>query len=253
MNAAPEVGFPPDATHDRLIGDVSIYQRRGGHRSGTDDVLTAYFACVRCDDVPDETLDLGCGVGSALLFVAHRLRPARAVGVEAQDQSVALLRRALDELPLGFPAVELHHADFRSLSLGRRFRLITGTPPYFPFGTGVLPDDGQRRACRFEERGGVEAYCDAASRHLAEDGAFYVVHQTRATDRVLAAAAAAGLHLAAQLDAFMRADRPEPFLSVYELRSRPAPEVTRESFAIRAEDGEFSNAYRAARRELGVD
>ena len=43
------------------------------------------------------------------------------------------------------------------------FDLITGTPPYFPPGTGLESDHVQRGPCRFEHRGGVEAYCDAAA------------------------------------------------------------------------------------------
>ena len=30
--------WPADVSRDRLIGDVFLYQRRGGHRTGTDDV-----------------------------------------------------------------------------------------------------------------------------------------------------------------------------------------------------------------------
>lgn len=250
-----DADWPADVTHDRLIGDVFLYQRRGGHRTGTDDVLTAYWATQRVALAPhDAYLDLGCGVGSVLLMTAHRARPAECVGVEAQAESVALASRAVRELPDGFAPVRLVHSDFRDLGLGPRFALVTGSPPYFPTSAGVLPQDPQRLACRFELRGGVEAYCETAARHLLPHGRFFLVHQTSCDARVLAAARAAGLHLHSVLDARMREDRVGPFLSVYELGlGAPATQPVRLELSIRGRDGEFTPDYREARRALGVE
>jgi len=252
---APETDWPTDVTHDRLIGDVFIYQRRGGHRTGTDDVLTAYYATARAIlGQGDAYLDLGCGVGSVLLMTAHRLRPAESVGVEAQAESFALASRALRELPASFSPTHLVHQDFRELHFRRRFALITGSPPYFPTSAGVLPQDPQRLACRFELRGGVEAYCETAARHLVDDGRFFLVHQTASSPRVRAAARAAGLHVRSVLDARMREDRDAPFLSVFELAHHAGAGPTlREELSIRGRDGEFTPRYREARRALGVE
>ncbi|MCA9536000.1 MAG: SAM-dependent methyltransferase [Myxococcales bacterium] len=252
LEADPE--WPADVTHDRLIGDVYLYQRRGGHRTGTDDVLTAYYATHRASGPCASYLDLGCGVGSVLLMVAHRLRPAVCVGVEAQRASFLLASRAVSDLGPGWPPLQVLQHDFRELDLGRRFALITGSPPYFPTHTGVLPQDPQRLACRFELRGGVEAYCDAAARHLSADGRFYLVHQTAFDGRVRAAAAEAGLQVHSWLDAHMREDRAEPFLSVYEMALfTPTSEPRGVSLSIRGADGQFTPGYVSARRALGVD
>ncbi len=254
--AWPEpTGWPSDVTHNRLIGDVHIYQRRGGHRTGTDDVLTAWFASSRFGRVPQRYLDLGCGIGSVLLMTAHRLRPVVSLGVEAQPQSVEMLRRALAELPVETNlTISVAQADFREPDfVAGTFDLVTGSPPYFPLSDGVLPADAQRRACRFEARGGIEAYCDAAARVLAPEGRFYVVFQSTWNDRVLAAARASNLHLSARADARMRVDRTDPFLTVYEFQRAPASELTEVALSIRDEAGEFTLGYRAARRELGVE
>lgn len=197
-------------------------------------------------------LDLGCGIGSVLLLVAHALRPARSVGVEAQGESVALLRRTLGELPAG-PPIALHHGDLRDvadLQLGA-FDLVTGSPPYFPLGTGVLPPDPQRQACRFELRGGVEAYVEAAAAALAPDGVFVMVAQTALAPRVEKTLAPAGLHLRSRLDLWMREDRPEPFLTVFELRLEPGA-LTVERLAIRTAGGALTPGYVALRAELGL-
>jgi tRNA1Val (adenine37-N6)-methyltransferase len=256
-------GWPDDAVCDRLIGDWCIWQRRRGHRTSTDDLLVAWFAAQHARaERPERYLDLGCGIGSVLLMTAHRLRPLESFGVEAQAQSALMATRSVAELPAGAPAITIRRADLRecdSATMGR-FALISGSPPYFPLGTALPAADPQRRACRMELRGGVEAYCDAASRLLTDDGVFVLVHQTLYTQRVLDGAAAAGLALFAQADVRMREDRAEPFLSVYAFapqRSAASVElpaqVERIELAVRDAAGEISSAYRAVRVALGVD
>jgi tRNA1(Val) A37 N6-methylase TrmN6 len=246
-------GWPDDAGRDRLIGDWHIYQRTGGHRTSTDDLITAWYAVHRNPEVPARYLDLGCGVGSVLFMVSHKLRPKVAVGVEAQAQSVAMARRALTELPAHETELEVRHEDFRDLDFGgERFDLITASPPYFPLDAGVLPDDPQRRACRFEERGGVEAYLEAAARAMNERARLYLVFQTRWNDRVTAAAEEHALHLTGQADFSTRADKPGAFLTVFEFSQQPTERVHRFRCSVRDADGVISDEYERARQELGV-
>lgn len=245
--------WPADARRDRLIGDWHLHQRRGGHRTSTDDLVTAWFSTSRSAGTPARYLDLGCGIGSVLLMTAHRLRPGTSLGLEAQPQSALMARRSISELPEGAPPIEVVCSDFRSWNAaGREFELITGSPPYFPLSAGVLPADAQRRGCRFEARGGIEAYCATAAALLAPGGRFFVVFQTAGDQRVLAAAGSAGLALHARLDLHMRTDRPGPFLTVYELAREQGGEVDRQTFSVRDRDGEITEAYQRIRRELGV-
>jgi tRNA1(Val) A37 N6-methylase TrmN6 len=250
--AAEPDGWPDDAEGQELVGAWRIYQRRRGHRASTDDVVTAWMAVRLAGGTPARYLDLGCGIGSVLLLTAHRLRPGSSLGVEAQAQSALLAQRSVAELP-DPPPITVERADLRAVSPERHglFDLVTGSPPYFPLGTGVLSGDAQRRACRFELRGGVEAYCDAAARVLTPEGAFALVFPTDGDARVLAAAARSGLHLRARADLFMREDREKPFLTVYGFGRSPG-DRTSWSFAIRTARGEVTAEYRAARAELGL-
>lgn len=246
-------GWPRDAVRDRLIGGWYIYQRTGGHRTSTDDLITAWYAVHRSSGPPERYLDLGCGVGSVLLMVSHKLRPPVAVGIEAQVQSVAMASRAVAELPEGHGHIEVRHADFRDLRFeGERYDLITASPPYFPVGAGVQPVDLQRRACRFEERGGVEDYLQTAVRAMSERARLYVVFQTRFSARVTSAAVRHRLHLSGQADFFARADQPRPFLSVFEFSRQPASAPHRVQCAVRDTDGHITPEYQHARVELGV-
>lgn len=254
-------GWPEDAARDRLIGDWHIYQRKGGHRTSTDDLITAWYASHRQPEPPARYLDLGCGIGSVLLMVSHRLHPRIARGVEAQEQSVHMAARAISELPEFYGGegeaqavdVRVHHSDFRDFDFaGESYDLVTASPPYFPLHTGVLPDDAQRRACRFEARGGVEVYLEAAARAMSPEARLYLVFQTRSQERVTQSAAVHGLHLTGQADFFMRRDRQEPFLSVFEFAREPSSERHHFSCPVRESDGEISDEYQQLRRELGV-
>lgn len=247
-------GWPDDARRDRLIGDWHMYQRTGGHRTSTDDLVTAWYAAHRCTRRPERYLDLGCGIGSVLLMVSHKLRPRECIGIEAQSQSAAMARRSVLELPTDASPIEVRHGDFRSAGLtsADRFDLITGSPPYFPLDAGVLPNDSQRRACRFEARGGVEDYLQIGKRHLSDDGSMFLVFQTRWSERVLKAADAAQLFLTGRADFQMRRDREQPFLTVYAFAHAPASSVHQFSCPVREADGKVSAAYQALRLELGV-
>jgi predicted RNA methylase len=133
-----------------------------GHRHSSDDVLTAHYAL---SFVPDAelVLDLGTGIGTVGLMVLSRLSPtARLVGVEAQAMSFRLLLANIEGNGVE-ERVEAKVGDLRDFVDARRFDLITGSPPYFKLGSGVLPDDPQKVAARFEVRGDVSDYARAAA------------------------------------------------------------------------------------------
>ena len=249
--------MPDDATHDRFCGDWWLHQRRRGHRTSADDLLTAWLAASMVEGRRVERYaDLGCGIGSVLLMTTHAVCPGAALGVEAQRQSVRMAHQSVVELPAGAPPVALLWGDLRAVDPERfgQFDLVTGSPPYLPVGTGVPSPDPQREACRFELRGGVEDYCLAAARLLAPDGCLALVFQSRWTERVRRAIGAAGLEWTDQVDVAMRRDDETPFLSVYGAAHpgarRPAAAVVRRW--VREPDGSESADYRAMRASLGL-
>jgi tRNA1(Val) A37 N6-methylase TrmN6 len=117
--------------------------------------------------------------------------------VEVQAISAAMARRSLAWNGAA-DRVEVRDGDFRDSALlaGQGlFDLVTGTPPYFPIGTGPQSEATQRAPCRFEHHGGVEAYCEAAARVLAPGAPLVACEAWIQRERVEPAGRAAGLAL----------------------------------------------------------
>jgi len=231
-----------------LAGDWRILQRLDGHRWSADDLVTAWLAAR--GPAPRRALDLGCGIGTVLLFTAWRFPEAECLGVEAQDVSFALARRSL-----AWNGVEarcaLVHADFREASLpAGAFDLVTGTPPYFPSGSGLESDRQQRAPCRFEHRGGVEDYARVAAPLLSPGGRFVACEAASQSERVAAAAADAGLTITRWLEVIPRAGK-RPLFVVFEMRSDGA-RAPDETLTIRDGAGVWTDQFRALRADMGL-
>ncbi|AUX21512.1 hypothetical protein SOCEGT47_019980 [Sorangium cellulosum] len=253
----PEVWPGPGEDLCYLSGDFRILQRLDGHRWSADDLVTAWFAAEQVKHAPPRrAVDLGCGIGTVLLFTAWRFPEARCAGVEAQEVSSAMARRSVGWNGLD-GRCEVRWADLRDPAalegLGPA-DLVTGTPPYLPVGTGIESGRVQCGPCRFEHRGGVEAYCLAAARLLAPDAPFVACAAAQQRARVEAAAKAAGLALAAWRDVVPKIGKAALF-SVYALRRGRAGEgVARDEppLLLRGGNGRFTEEFDALRRDLGI-
>ena len=122
-----------------LCGHWRIYQRVGGHRYSTDDVVTAWMAArvmrqtLGAGRPVRRQLDIGCGIGSVLMMTAWRHPEAQCVGVEAQSLSFSMACRGVKYNGL-LKRCEVRQGDLRDPTMvpeGNVFDLVTGTPPYF--------------------------------------------------------------------------------------------------------------------------
>jgi tRNA1Val (adenine37-N6)-methyltransferase len=228
----------PDEDLCWLAGNWRILQRLDGHRTSLDDLVTAHLAAsLTANPAPKHWLDLGTGIGSVALFMAWRFPQARGLGVEVQAISAAMARRSLAWNGAA-DRVEVRDGDFRDSALlaGQRpFDLVTGTPPYFPIGTGPQSDGIQRAPCRFEHHGGVEAYCEAAARVLAPGAPLVACEAWIQRERVEPAGRAAGLALSYWRDVIPRQGK-APLFVVFAMTAgaqadapvRPPPLVVRD-------------------------
>ena len=244
----------PDEDLCWLAGNWRLLQRLDGHRTSLDDLLTAHLAAsLVAETPPKHCLDLGCGIGSVLLFLAWRFPEARLVGVEAQDVSAGLAKRSLAWNGIGARA-EIRVGDFRKPGVVETtFALVTGTPPYFPVGAGPESDRVQRAPCRFEHRGGIEAYCTAAAPRLAPGAPFVACEAWNQRERVEPAVRAAGLRLVRWREIVPRTGK-EPLLCIFAMRRVDVAEplLVEPPLVVRDEHGRRTEEFRSLRAAMGM-
>jgi tRNA1(Val) A37 N6-methylase TrmN6 len=257
---AAGVAVEPSETLDAISGHFRLFQLREGHRFSTDDILTVWYGTSWCPSARTG-LDLGSGIGTVGMICAWRLIGARFVTVEAQPESVALARKSAQYNGIT-DRYEIRHGDFRVAGVLRKeeqFDLITGSPPYFPPGTGVESEHPQKLACRFELRGTVADYCATAAKHLASGGFFACVFPTEPAQlaRVEQGARDAGLAIVRRRPVVFREGEP-PLVALFGLmRATDLPEWFRgqtwvePDLVIRTRDGRIHPEYSAVKLAIG--
>ena len=237
-----------ELTIDALAGDWTIAQRAQGHRHSIDDVLTADIAAL-ARPAATAALDLGSGIGGVGLLVLWRLgAAARLVCVEAQDVSYALLAGNIERNGLT-GRVRAIHGDLRDFATPERFALVTGSPPYFPPGTGVMPADSQKAHARFELRGDIGDYARCAAAHFTDGGAFVFCFPTVQTSRAIELVQRAGLAVIRARDVIPR-ESLRPLFTLF-VAEHTGELVIDPPLTVRTRDGELTEAMQAVRRRFG--
>jgi tRNA1Val (adenine37-N6)-methyltransferase len=239
-----------------LAGNWRILQRLDGHRTSLDDLVTAHLAAsLVSDPAPARWLDLGTGIGSVGLFLAWRFPQSAGLGVEVQALSAAMARRSFAWNGAAH-RVEIRDGDFRDpavLAGQGPFDLVTGTPPYFPIGTGPQSDRTQRAPCRFEHHGGVEAYCEAAACVLAQGAPLVACEAWTQRERVEPAARAAGLALTYWQEVIPREGK-GPLFVVFAmaLAAQTGAPVKPPPLVVRDRQGRRTPEFMAVRETMGM-
>lgn len=239
-----------------LCGKWSIFQLVDGHRYTTDDLCTAAMTIrhfqthlVHVLPRPKRHVDIGCGLGSVLNFLAWKFNESLefSLGIEAQEAHVELARKTLIANAISSHCKVVHgdlqdfasssssscisssstsssplttvttHPAFISKSQLHSFDLVTGTPPYFPSKHGILPSIQNRGMCSFEIRGGIETYAIAASHLLAKTSTarFVVVQTALEVVRSILAFEGQGLLVLEQFNFYGKVGRKDPLFVVF--------------------------------------
>jgi tRNA1(Val) A37 N6-methylase TrmN6 len=269
----PELEPAADEDLCFLSGDWRLFQKLRGHRWSLDDLVTAWVATRERDgERAWRALDLGCGLASVLLMVAWKLPKADVTGVEAQADRAAMGRRSIAWNGAA-DRCRIVDGDLRDAArvladagvvAGGGFELVTGTPPYFPRGTGTEPVHPHAARCRFELRGGVEDYLATAAALLARGGTITICTSTLERERVAAAAPACGLARRETWaivpregkDALVDVDvlaaaAAEPTAEASEASAAQAPPVAR-TLIVRDRAGAWTPEFRAVREAMGM-
>jgi tRNA1Val (adenine37-N6)-methyltransferase len=241
-----------DETLDRLTSRLHIIQKRRGHRAASDDTLLAWAATRACPGAV-RVLDLGSGKGTVAMLLLQRLPGCRVIGLEALEISHELAVRNAHMNALT-DRWQPQLGDLREAGIlagESKFDLITGAPPFMPVGSGLMPEDPQRAAGRFELRGGVRDYAEAAVRYLAQGGKAVFLMDGLESSRVRAAQAFTSVGLAPHIVTVIRPfPGRDPVYRIFET-SVESGATTEQSFCMRIDaGGGFSPEYEAIRRDM---
>ncbi|MGV3622375.1 MAG: tRNA1(Val) (adenine(37)-N6)-methyltransferase [Archangium sp.] len=244
----PELQPADDEDLCFLTGEWRLFQKQQGHRWSLDDLVTAWLAAKHVNGAT-KFVDLGCGLGSVLLMMAWQFPEADVTGIEAQADRAAMGRRSIQ-----WNGVEhrcrIIDGDLRETHIDGRFGLVTGTPPYFPIGTGPESEKTHAGPCRFEVRGGVEEYALAAAQLLTDDGRFVVCTSSLERERVPEAARRAGLHVIEHLEVIPREGK-DVLVMVDVMSPQPSPLVT-SSLTVRDAQSKWTPEFLALRSAMGM-
>ena len=250
----------PHETFDAISGHFRLFQLRDGHRFSTDDILTAWYGTSWCPTART-ALDLGSGIGTVGMISAWRLPGAKFVTVEAQAESVALARKSARYNGIA-DRYEIREGDFRTNDIIRadeKFDLITGSPPYFPQGSGIESEHPQKLACRFELRGTIADYCATVAKQLAAGGFFACVfpYEPAQLARVEAAAKNSNLVIVRRRPVIFREGDPALVGLFGMMRAEDLPEWFRgqtwlePELVIRTRAGKIHPEYSAVKLAIG--
>jgi len=241
-----------DESLDILTREWRIFQLKRGHRFSTDDLLTAWTA-IKASPGARDLLDIGSGIGSVGLLTLAGVHPdAKLTTIEVQEVSFELAKKTVEYNGIA-DRVCLNHGDLREhsrlLESGRKWPLITGSPPYIPLGKGVCSPHPQRAGARMELKGSVVDYCLTAAARLSQEGFFCFVHSASDT-RPESAIKSAGLALLQRQNVVFR-EGLEPTIALFKCGwegvRKDLPDLV-----VRNTEGEWTEDYHKMRDEMGV-
>lgn len=170
---------------DRVLGGrVLLRQDRKGYRAGMDAALLA-AACDAADGA--RVLEIGCGVGGALLAAAARRPGASFTGLEANPGALALARENILANAMD-GRVSLIEGDiaspFRSFGLAP-FDAAMANPPFFDDPQALrAPAEAKRQAWMAE--GGLAVWTGFLIKAVREGGSITLVHRADRLADILA-------------------------------------------------------------------
>ena len=182
-------------------------------------------------------LDLGCGVGGALLAAACRRPSSQFVGLERDPGAVQLARQNVD-LNAMADRVRIVEGDvtgrFSELGLGP-FDAVMANPPFFD-DPGALRGPAPEKAAAWLADGGLAAWIAYMFKAVRQNGRLTIIHRAdRLADLLNLLSHKAGSIQILPIAPF--ADAPAKRVVVRAIKSGRAPLVLRPALVLHERDG----------------
>lgn len=159
-------------TRDAFLGGrVNLWQPARGYRAGVDPVLLAASVPAVAGQ---RVLELGCGVGTAVLCLGARVPGLVLTGVEIQPEMAALARRNGAEAGLEVAMADLDALpdDIRQ----RQFDHVLANPPYYDRSASKPSGDAAREAAHGEALP-LARWVRVAAKRLAPKGQAHFIQR----------------------------------------------------------------------------
>lgn len=162
-----------------LNGALTISQPRRGYRAATDPILLAAAVEARAGQ---SVLELGCGVGVALLALGYRVPRLVLEGVERMPDYAALAEANAQANGI---TARITCADLAAMpaSLKRSFDHVLANPPYFLPSAPAASDPG--RAAALREETPLAFWIDVALKRLKPGGWLTLIHLAERLPEIL--------------------------------------------------------------------
>ncbi|MBF0247275.1 MAG: methyltransferase [Alphaproteobacteria bacterium] len=175
-----------ETTEDRLLGGhVILRQPADGYRAAVDPVLLAASLRARAGET---ALDLGCGVGAAMLSAAARLDGVRFDGLELQPHLAALARSnaaangVQDRVRVFTGDILAPPAEIRPDG----YHHVFANPPYLGAERGNPPPDPSKRAAHVEGDAGLGDWVRQALKFCRTKGSITFIQRADRLAELLA-------------------------------------------------------------------
>jgi len=212
--------IPVTPTH-LLGGRVSLTQPARGYRVGMDGaLLAAAVAAVAAERRAATALELGCGVGGALLSLKARRPELQIAGIEREAAYAELARS--NAMHNGFEAGIIAGdigAGFKSFGIDRA-DIVFSNPPYFDDPNQLrAPDTAKRPAWIADD--GLAAWLDFAQAAVSDGGHIVFIHRADRLGDILAGLNKCGSFLIRPIQPFIDQDAKRVIVRAQRLGKAP--------------------------------